>query len=154
MTEGADESRSRAEAVRELEAEFGELITRFQRVISEIANRVSPGLLPGAYKVFTTIARRDGVTLSTLADHLMMDKGQLSRTIRELEALGLISRTADPADGRSSLLRATDEGNARLEAARAPQQGLVLDAIVDWPLDDIHALTRLLRALGESITRR
>jgi hypothetical protein len=63
--------------VRALESEFGELITRFQRVISEIA-RVSPGLLPGAYKVFTTIARRDGVTLSSLSDLLMIDKGQLS----------------------------------------------------------------------------
>ncbi|AUG28850.1 MarR family transcriptional regulator [Microbacterium hominis] len=154
MAETSAASSSRTDAVRELEAEFGELITRFQRVISEIANRVSPGLLPGAYKVFTTIARRDGVTLSTLADHLMMDKGQLSRTIRELESLGLISRAPDPADGRSSLLSATAEGRGRLEAARAPQQGLLLDAIVDWPLDDIHALTRLLHALGESVTRR
>ncbi len=154
MAETSAASSSRNDAVRELEAEFGELITRFQRVISEIANRVSPGLLPGAYKVFTTIARRDGVTLSTLADHLMMDKGQLSRTIRELESLGLISRAPDPADGRSSLLSATAEGRGRLEAARAPQQGLLLDAIVDWPLDDIHALTRLLHALGESVTRR
>lgn len=154
MAETSAASSSRTDAVRELEAEFGELITRFQRVISEIANRVSPGLLPGAYKVFTTIARRDGVTLSTLADHLMMDKGQLSRTIRELESLGLISRAPDPADGRSSLLSATAEGRGRLEAARVPQQGLLLDAIVDWPLDDIHALTRLLHALGESVTRR
>ncbi len=154
MAETSAASSSRTDAVRELEAEFGELITRFQRVISEIANRVSLGLLPGAYKVFTTIARRDGVTLSTLADHLMMDKGQLSRTIRELESLGLISRAPDPADGRSSLLSATAEGRGRLEAARAPQQGLLLDAIVDWPLDDIHALTRLLHALGESVTRR
>ena len=66
MAETAEDSGSRTAAVRELESEFGELITRFQRVISEIANRVSPGLLPGAYKVFTTIARRDGVTLSTV----------------------------------------------------------------------------------------
>ncbi len=154
MADTPDASSSRTESVRELEAEFSELITRFQRVISEFAERVSPGLLPGGYKVFTTIARRDGVTLSALADHMMMDKGQLSRTIRELEARGLVSRTADPADGRSSLLSPTPEGLARLEAARAPQQGLLLDAIEDWPLDDIHALTRLLRALGESVTRR
>lgn len=154
MAETAEDSGSRTAAVRELESEFGELITRFQRVISEIANRVSPGLLPGAYKVFTTIARRDGVTLSSLSDLLMMDKGQLSRTIRELESLGLISRSPDPADGRSSLLAPTPEGLARLEAARAPQQGLLLDAIADWPLDDINALTRLLRALGDSVTRR
>jgi len=153
MADISDVSSSRTDAVRELEAEFGELITRFQRVVSELANRVSPGLLPGAYKVFTTIARRDGVTLSALADHLMMDKGQLSRTVRELEGLGLISRVPDPTDGRSSILSPTAEGTARLEAARAPQQGLLLDAIVDWPIEDIFALTRLLRALGDGVTR-
>jgi len=154
MADISDVSSSRTDAVRELEAEFGELITRFQRVVSELANRVSPGLLPGAYKVFTTIARRDGVTLSALADHLMMDKGQLSRTVRELEGLGLISRVPDPTDGRSSILSPTAEGIARLEAARAPQQGLLLDAIGDWPIEDISALTRLLRALGDGVTRR
>jgi len=154
MADMPDVSSSRTDAVRELEAEFGDLISRIQRVISELANRVSPGLLPGAYKVFTTIARRDGVTLSALADHMMMDKGQLSRTVRELEALGLISRVPDPTDGRSSILSPTTEGLARLEAARAPQQGLLLDAIGDWPLEDISALTRLLRALGDGVAGR
>ena len=54
---------ARAEAVRALEAEFGELITHFRRVITENANRVSPGMLPGAYKIFTTIARCEMVTV-------------------------------------------------------------------------------------------
>ena len=79
-------------------------------------------MLPGAYKVFTTIVRRESVTLSALAEALMADKGQISRTVRELEELGLISRTPDPADGRSSLLSPTPEGLERLAAARAPQE--------------------------------
>ena len=40
----------------------------------------------------------------------MADKGQISRTVRELEGLGLIARTPDPEDGRSSLLSPTPEG--------------------------------------------
>ena len=50
----------------------------------------------------------------------MADKGQICRTVRELEGLGLITRTPDPEDGRSSLLS---------------------------PIDDILTLTRLLHAL-------
>lgn len=145
MTESAREAR--AEAVQALEAQFGELVNRFRRIITENAHRVSPGMLPSAYKVFTTIVRRESVTLSTLAEALTADKGQISRTVRELEELGLVQRTPDPADGRSSRLSATAEGLERLAAARAPQDGALLDALEQWPIDDITNLTRLLRAL-------
>ncbi|MCP2636375.1 MarR family transcriptional regulator [Microbacterium sp. HD4P20] len=144
----ADPTReARTEAVRALEAEFGELINRFRRIITENANRVSPGMLPGAYKVFTTIVRRESITLSALAESLTADKGQISRTVRELEQLGLIQRTPDPDDGRSSLLSPTPEGLERLAAARAPHESTLVDALEDWALDDIRNLTRLLHAL-------
>ena len=140
-------SEARAEAVRALEGEFSELITRFRKVIAENAHRVSPGMLPGAYKVFTSIVRCEPVTQAALAEQLAVDKGQLSRTVRELEELGLVERAPDPADGRSSLLSPTPEGLARLVAARAPQQGTLQASLEEWDLDDIHSLTRLLRAL-------
>lgn len=103
----SDDTRAaRTEAVRALEAEFGELINRFRRIITENANRVSPGMLPGAYKVFTTIVRREQVTLSALAEALLSDKGQISRTVRELEQLGLVQRTLTPTTaGRASSRR-------------------------------------------------
>jgi DNA-binding MarR family transcriptional regulator len=148
-----DETReARTEAVRALEAEFGELINRFRRVISENASRVSPGMLPGAYKVFTTIVRRESITLSALAESLMADKGQISRTVRELEQLGLIRRTPDPDDGRSSLLSPTAEGLTRLAEARAPQERSLVAALEEWDLDDIRNLSRLLHALTAGVT--
>ena len=148
ITMTSDDTRAaRTEAVRALEAEFGELINRFRRIITENANRVSPGMLPGAYKVFTTIVRRESITLSTLAETLTADKGQISRTVRELEQLGLIQRTPDPEDGRSSLLSPTPFGLERLAEARAPQESLLVDALEEWPVDDILNLTRLLHAL-------
>ncbi|MGA7148985.1 MAG: MarR family transcriptional regulator [Microbacterium sp.] len=143
----ADTREARTEAVRALEAEFGELITRFRKIIGENADRVSPGMLPGAYKVFTTIVRRESITLSALAEALMADKGQISRTVRELEQLGLIERTPDPEDGRSSLLSPTAFGLERLAQARAPQESTLLSALEEWPLDDIRNLSRLLHAL-------
>lgn len=140
--------------MRALEAEFGELISRMRRVLADNAQRVSPGMLPGAYKVFTTIVRRESVTLSNLADSLMADKGQISRTVRELEELGLITRTPDPADGRSSLLSPTAEGLERLAVARAPQESVLLDTLEDWSVDEIRDLTRLLHALTAGETPR
>ena len=54
----SDELQARTDAVRALEAQFGELINRMRRHLNENAQRVSPGMLPGAYKVFSTIAGR------------------------------------------------------------------------------------------------
>ncbi|NII68676.1 MarR family winged helix-turn-helix transcriptional regulator [Microbacterium ulmi] len=143
-----DTREARTDAVRALEAEFGELINRFRRILMDNANRVSPGLLPGAYKVFTTIVRRGTTTHSALAESLMADKGQISRTVRELEDLGLVQRTPDPTDRRSSILSPTELGLERLSVARIPQEGSLLLALEDWPMDDIRNLTRLLHALA------
>lgn len=143
---------ARTDAVRALEAEFSELITHFRRLITENAHRVSPGMLPGAYKAFTTIARCEQLTASALAERMLMDKGQLSRTVRELEALELIERTPDPRDGRSSLLRLTPHGTERLAAARIPQEGMLMRTLQDWSISDIGNLTRLLHALVAGVT--
>jgi DNA-binding MarR family transcriptional regulator len=138
---------ARTDAVRALEAEFGELITRFRRIIADSAHRVNPGMLPGAYKVFTTIVRLESITMSALAEMLLMDKGQLSRTVRELEALGLVARTPDPTDGRASLLSPTAEGLERLAAARNPNENGLIDVLADWDVADISRLAEYLRAL-------
>ena len=138
---------ARTEAVQALEAEFGELVDRIRRVMTENAARVSPGMLPGAYKVFTTIVRREGITLSALAEWLAADKGQISRTVSELQKRGLVHRTPDPDDGRSSLLSPTALGRERLALARTPQENLLVDTLQDWPVDDIRNLARLLHAL-------
>lgn len=138
----------RAAAVRALELEFSELFTHVRRLFAENADRLSPGLLPGAYKVFTTIARRGQITLSALAETLHSDKGQVSRAVRELEDLRLVQRTPDPADGRSSLLSATTDGIQRLAAVRAPRENSLLAALESWNVDDIRELTRLLHALS------
>ncbi len=143
---------ARTQAVRALEAEFGDLINRMRRILADNAHRLSPGMLPGAYKVFTTIVRRESVTLSALAEALMADKGQISRTVRDLEELGLVTRTPDPADGRSSLISPTPEGIERLASARGPQEHTLLERLDGWSIDEIHSLTRLLHALSTGET--
>ncbi|MBN9224008.1 MAG: transcriptional regulator [Microbacterium sp. SCN 70-27] len=147
-----DELQARTDAVRALEAEFAELLNRVRRILTENAQRVSPGMMPGAYKVFTTIARRGPIAQSTLAELLVVDKGQLSRTVRELEGLELIRRDADPDDRRASILIATPLGLERLAAARAPQENSLIETLEEWSVPDIHSLTRLLHALTSGIS--
>lgn len=138
----------RVDAVRALEVEFTSLATRYRRIIAERAERLSPGMHPGTFKVFTVIARHAPVTLSWLVDELSVDKGQLSRAVRELERLDLVERAPDPDDGRSSLISPTVDGLERLANARAPRERLLGDVLADWQLDDIQRLTQLLHALN------
>ena len=134
------------DAVRELEAEFGELSGRMRQVMAARADRVHPGMLPGTYKVFTTIVKHGPITPSALAETLVTDKGQVSRAVRELEAAGLVERAADPADGRSTRLTATHSGIERLAAARSADPHALHDRLAAWDVSDIRTLTRLLRA--------
>ncbi|MEJ1090101.1 MarR family winged helix-turn-helix transcriptional regulator [Microbacterium istanbulense] len=152
MSADSGTPQERASAVRSLEAEFAELINHTRRVMVENANRVSPGMLPGAYKVLSTIERCEEVTASALAERLLSDKGQVSRTVRELEDLGFVERTPDPRDRRSALLRVTPLGSQRLAAAREPQEGRLLRTLEEWSLADIDNLTRLLRALVTGVS--
>lgn len=145
------QANAHADAVRTLEAEFGDLVSRFRRHVAATAERLSPGLLPATFKVFTSIARLEQTTLSSLAEHLTADKGQVSRAVRELEQLSLVVRTPDPNDGRSSLIAATDDGLARLRAARGSDESPLVLALEAWSIDDIRELTRLLHALGSGV---
>lgn len=150
MTRAQDGDRT--QAVHAVEAAFAELMAHVRRIISANANRVSPGMLPGAYKVFTMIADHGPTTSRAIAERLFIDKGQLSRTVKELEDLGLIGRTPDPSDGRSQLLEATAEGRRRLEQARAPQEHGLAKALEQWEVDDVRRLADLLHALANEQT--
>lgn len=136
------------EAARALEAEFSDLMGKIQRLVAETATRLSPGLMPGDYKVFAAIVRAGSITATTLAEQLLMDKGQISRTVRALLEHGLIDRTPDPADARVSVLTPTADGLVKLDAARHPHQHSFVDALELWEVDDIRTLTRLLHALA------
>lgn len=140
------------EAVRELEAQFSELASKFRRLMAESAKRVDPELLPGAYKIFTTIVNHGEVTSSELCEELVVDKGQLSRLVRELESLDLVQRQPDPRDRRSALITPTATGLSRLEAARSPHGNALSRAVSSWSAEQVRTLTELLRALAHGET--
>lgn len=147
-TPPAEAPDERGDAIRALEGSFAELITVFRRLISEAAEVASPGMLPGTFKVLSAVQRHGPVTLSALAERLSADKGLASRSVSELEGLGLVERTDDPTDRRSRLIAVTPLGAERLEAARTPHSGRLAASLEDWSVDDIRHATALLSALA------
>lgn len=134
--------------MRALETSFSELFAQTRRLFAEFADRVSPGMLPASYRVFSTIARHGTVTASTLAEELLVDKGQVSRMVKELITLGLVQTAPDPDDRRSRLLSVTPLGEERLEAAREPMHDHLARGLTIWSDEEIASLTALLHAFA------
>lgn len=137
----------RESAISELSGEFGALFTRVRRIFRDAADLVSPGLQPVAYQALSRICRADGITVGALAEAMDTDKSVASRAVRELENLGLIERRPDPSDGRSAILAPSALGRERLNAARDPMRASFDAVLSEWKIDDVRALTGLLRAL-------
>ena len=55
----------------------------------------------------------------------------MAGAVRELEQMGLVSRSPDPADGRRVLITLTDSGRARLDTERSAGQEWLIHAVTD-----------------------
>ncbi|MBS3181605.1 MULTISPECIES: MarR family winged helix-turn-helix transcriptional regulator [Leucobacter] len=144
----------RTQAFEALEREFELIFTQFRRSAMANASQVSEGMLPGAYKVLTTISRVGSATLSELTEILLTDKGQMSRTIRDLDERGLIDRAPDPSDGRSIRISVSEFGTQRLAMTRGEKEHELRDAMGRWTVSDIVRFTELLHALSLGLTPR
>jgi DNA-binding MarR family transcriptional regulator len=102
-------------AVRELRRATG--TARFRDSIFGDLNVLDIGQ-QDALEVVVTL---EGARMSDVASALRVDPSTATRAIARLEALGLVERRADPADGRSVIAVATDDGQALL--ARLHERG-------------------------------
>jgi DNA-binding MarR family transcriptional regulator len=91
------------------------------------------------------LARQPAGTQLALAQAIRYDKTRLIGLLDELEADGLITRTADPTDRRARIVTLTEAGEARHSAARAD-----IRAMEDEFLGELNAAerTRLRRTLA------
>jgi DNA-binding MarR family transcriptional regulator len=70
------------------------------------------GLLAQLYGV--NLGRSAGLAVGALAERLGTDPTTLNRTLKPLEARGLVSDSSDPDDGRARIVRITDKGQREL----------------------------------------
>lgn len=80
----------------------------------------------------------------TLAESVHSDPSTVSRQIAQLVKLGLVERTADPQDGRATLVGATVEGVRVFEENRHNRNAHIAALIADWDRADRHRFADLL----------
>ncbi|HVV90531.1 MAG TPA: MarR family transcriptional regulator [Solirubrobacterales bacterium] len=92
-------------------------IVRTSRALRQEAAGES-GLSPTQTAALASINRSGPLTPSELAALERVKRPTMTRTLACLEREGLIERTPDPADGRSSLVAVNDAGRERLARLR------------------------------------
>lgn len=86
-----------------------------RKVTQHYDDRLKPtGLRLSQFSVLRNVARRDGATITELAELLTMDRTTLTRNLRPLESAGLL-RLETGGDRRSRAVRITDAGRAMLD---------------------------------------
>jgi DNA-binding MarR family transcriptional regulator len=98
------------------------------------------------------------VRLSELAHWQEVDRSTMTTQVRRLEELGLVSRAADPQDGRAVLVRATRAGAARHRRTKRTARAVYEALLSDWSEDDLrqtaHVAARLVDTLEHRTTHR
>ena len=79
-----------------------------------------------------------------LADAVHSDPSTVSRQLAHLVRLGYVERTADPIDGRATLLAATAEGRRVFEENRRRRTERIAGILEDWAPAERHAFGALL----------
>lgn len=97
------------------------------------------------------VERHGPIVLGDLAARLSLDQSTVSRQVRALEELGLVERTADPADGRSSLIAMSAEGARLRSRVRAVARNDYDAALADWSDDDRQQLAHLLDRFRQAL---
>lgn len=137
-------SARRTEAVDEVAREMLLFLRRARAGYESIAAGVHPALDAAAYGILSLIDSGTAPTVTALAERLSVGKPTISRQVTALESLGLVHREPSTEDRRAMDLRLTDEGIARLTAARARSKEQLRALLGEWPLGDVETLGELL----------
>ncbi|MBW1603057.1 MarR family transcriptional regulator [Streptomyces sp. JJ66] len=133
-----------APEVLDLERELSVFLRRARASSAEFARAVHPDLEPAAYGIMLRLEETGPRRATELASYFGVGKATMSRQLRALEALGLLARTPDPADGRASLVALTEEGQARFATVRGARRKRYVRKLATWDRAEIAELARLL----------
>jgi DNA-binding MarR family transcriptional regulator len=128
----------------DLEEQSSELVVYAARLVRAIRRRVGH---PAGIRILALLDELgpQGVTQLAAADR--SSQPTVSGAVRLLEAQGLVSREADPADARRSVVRLTEEGQNLLTEARRENGAAVAERLerTGHTADDVAAAVAVLR---------
>lgn len=102
---------------RQMIQDLTSLCGRLDQVRTKFAKRL--GISGPQYNVFVFVAHNqgdDGITVSKVADGLLVTGAYVTKEVNHLIAMGFMTKTPNPDDGRSVLLQVSDHGAQSLSS--------------------------------------
>lgn len=109
-------------------------ITKIAREVNKLVIRTMKegGIGSGEMDLIHLVRHNPGLSQKEISTQLNMDKGAVARRTANLEQKGYLIRKANPADGRSQLLYATEQAD-RLKTSKAA----VESSFYEWLLEEL-----------------
>ncbi|MFI0515331.1 MarR family winged helix-turn-helix transcriptional regulator [Streptomyces sp. WSLK1-5] len=136
-----------------LERELTVLLRRARANQGEMAREVHPDLESAAYGLLVRLDECGRQRATELAGYIGVGKATMSRQLRALEDLGLVTREPDPADGRAWLVDLTPEGRSRVHRVRDARRARYAGRLAHWNPDEVTELARLLHQLNRGMEK-
>src|SRR3954467_5939902 len=112
------------------------------RTARRLRQEAGGGLSPTLSAALATIDRHGPLTPSELAERERIRRPTATRLVARLVADGLVGRTADPTDGRSSLLAVTSAGQLLLAQLRTRKDAYLAQRLRRLDPDERETLAR------------
>jgi DNA-binding MarR family transcriptional regulator len=130
-----------------LELTFRLLGKRIYRASERQLHADHAGLDKASVPLLAALEEHDGARPSDVAAAVELDLSTVSRQLRQLQRLGLVTRRPDGEDGRACRISLTAQGLSSLAMVRASRAAMLDEVFSGWPDADRRELHRLLDAL-------
>jgi DNA-binding MarR family transcriptional regulator len=129
-------------------------ITRIQRIslgrdaVRRRADRAGVNLGRPAVAVLFALYRHGPQRLSDLARHTQLEAPLISREVRALVEDGYVTRRADPADGRATIVELTEFGRESNMAYRKAVDEIIAETFDGWTAKELAELAASLERVA------
>jgi DNA-binding MarR family transcriptional regulator len=135
----------------ETDLAYGETAARLRIAVARLARQLrqsSPGgLTPSQWSALATVEERGSVRIGDLAEAEGVSAPTATRLVASLEEAGLLSRTTDPADRRTSYVALSEAGREKIEWTRSVRTASLAHRLSEMPEADVRKLAELLPLL-------
>jgi DNA-binding MarR family transcriptional regulator len=123
-----------------------QVASRLRLAVARTARRLRQeaggGLSPTLSAALATIDRHGPLTPSELADRERVKRPTATRLLATLEEGGLVARTSDPSDRRSSLIAITPEGRELMRTLRTRKDAYLVRRLTKLTADERATLAQ------------
>ncbi|CAM3084493.1 transcriptional regulator SlyA [Arthrobacter ulcerisalmonis] len=135
-------------ALRNVEHQLSVLWRRARAISNRLSRQVHPDMEPAAYGLLTVIRREGPIRLTDLAMNIGVGKPSVSRQIAFLENIGLVSKEADPSDGRAQAIRLTAKGEDKMHQVADARKQVFHERLGAWPVAELEEFARYMDKLN------